>query len=62
MIFFFRELETGETDLTQLNPSPSVLDVASLLKQFLRSVKYFCAPVSLILVPVLVENVTSVLE
>jgi hypothetical protein len=32
----FRELETGDTDLGQLNPAPSVLDMASLLKQFLR--------------------------
>jgi hypothetical protein len=32
----FRELETGDTDLGQLSPAPSVLDMASLLKQFLR--------------------------
>jgi len=31
-----KELETTEVDLDRVNPSPSVLDVASLLKQFLR--------------------------
>jgi hypothetical protein len=35
-INMFRELETGDTDLGQLSPAPSVLDMASLLKQFLR--------------------------
>jgi hypothetical protein len=38
-INMFRELETGDTDLGQLSPAPSVLDMASLLKQFLRCSK-----------------------
>ena len=56
----FRELETTEVDLDRVDPSPSVLDVASLLKQFLRELPVPVIPTYLH--SVLVEAMNKVLR